>query len=226
MDRGELSPTMVHVHKVDELAVDVEPTDWPRFAGKLGDKFPLKSLRGLSGGPIYGFPRDFPNQYWIAAIQSSSRKDIKMTSRARSVSSSGVSGPRARCGRAAIALTEEIADLLTDVMGAMEEVRYGARDTFAVRLALQEAVINAVKHGHGNDPRQRVRICWVVSASAVRLVVEDDGAGFDPHLVPDPRLPENQERPGGRGVFLMRSYMSWLRFNDAGNRVLMCRYRS
>ena len=132
----------------------------------------------------------------------------------------------ARCGRAAIALTEEIADLLTDVIGAMEEVGYGARDTFAVRLALEEAVINAVKHGHGNDPRKRACIWWVVSASAVKLVVKDDGAGFDPDRLPDPRLPQNQEHPSGRGVFLMRSYMSWVRFNNAGNRVVMCRYRS
>jgi serine/threonine-protein kinase RsbW len=132
----------------------------------------------------------------------------------------------AQCGRAAIAVTEEITDLLTDVIGAMEGVGYGARDSFAVRLCLEEAVINAVKHGHRYDPRKRTRIWWVVSASAVKLVVEDSGAGFDPNRVPDPCLPENQERPGGRGVFLMRSYMSWIRFNDAGNRVVMCRYRS
>jgi len=135
-------------------------------------------------------------------------------------------GVEARCGQAAIASTQEIDDLLTDVIGAMEEVGYGGRDTFAVRLALEEAVINAVKHGHGNDPRKRARVSWVASASAVRLVVEDDGAGFDPDRVPDPCLPENQERPGGRGVFLMRSYMSWVRFNDAGNHIVMCRYRS
>jgi serine/threonine-protein kinase RsbW len=135
-------------------------------------------------------------------------------------------GVEARCGWAAIALTEEIEDLLTDVIGAMEEVSYGARDTSAVCVALEEAAINAVKHGHGNDPRKQARIWWVVSASAVELVVEDDGAGFDPDRVPDPCLPENQERPSGRGVFLMRSYMSWVRFNDAGNRVAMCRYRS
>jgi serine/threonine-protein kinase RsbW len=132
----------------------------------------------------------------------------------------------ARCGRAAIALMEEMADLLTEVIGAMEAVGYGARDTFAVRLALEEAVVNAVKHGHRNEPGKRARIWWIVSASAVTLVVEDDGAGFDPDRVPDPCLPENQLRPGGRGVFLMRSYMSLVQFNDAGNRVVMCRYRS
>ena len=133
---------------------------------------------------------------------------------------------QAGCGRAAIALTEEIADLLTNVIGAMEEVGYGVRDALAVCLALAEAVINAVKHGHGNDPRKRARIWWVVSALAVKLVVEDDGAGFDPDRVPDPFLPQNQEPASGRGVFLMRSYMSWVRFNDASNRVVMCRYRS
>ena len=106
----------------------------------------------------------------------------------------------ARCGRAVIALTEEIADLLTDVIGAMAEVGYGARDTFATRLALEEAATNAVKHGHGNEPSKRARIWWVVSASAVTLVVEDDGAGFDPDRVPDPCLSENQERPRGRCV--------------------------
>lgn len=132
----------------------------------------------------------------------------------------------ARCGRAAVALTEETADLLTDVIGAMEGIGYGTRDRFAVRLALEEAVINALNHGHGNDPCKRARIWWVVSPSAVRLVVEDDGAGFDPDRLPDPCLPQNQERPGGRGVLLMRSYMSWVRFNDAGNRVVMCRHRS
>jgi serine/threonine-protein kinase RsbW len=117
-------------------------------------------------------------------------------------------------------------DLLNDVNGAMAEVGYGARDTFAVRLALEEAVTNAVKHGNGNEPSKRARIGWVVSASAVTLVVEDDGAGFDPDRVPDPCLPENQERPSGRGVLLMRAYMSWLRFNDPGNHVVMCRYRT
>src|SRR5262245_18618918 len=104
----------------------------------------------------------------------------------------------ARFWRAAIALTEEIADLLTDVIGAMAAVGYGARDRFATRLDLEEAATNAVKHGHGNDPSKRARIWWVVSASAVTLVVQDHGAGLDPDRVPDPCLPENQERSGGR----------------------------
>ena len=57
-DVGELSPTMVYVHKLDELPDDVEPTEWPRFPGRLSENFSLKSLKGMSGGPIYGFNRE------------------------------------------------------------------------------------------------------------------------------------------------------------------------
>ena len=79
VDIGEISPTMIYVQKLDQLPDDVEETDWPRFVGKLSEKFPLKSLMGMSGGPIYGFTRQFPNMYWISAIQSGWRKDHKIT---------------------------------------------------------------------------------------------------------------------------------------------------
>jgi hypothetical protein len=76
---GELTPTMVYVHKLDVLPEGVDDTPWRRFAGKLGDKLSLKSLKGMSGGPIYGFNRDQPNRYWISAIQTEWRADLKVT---------------------------------------------------------------------------------------------------------------------------------------------------
>jgi serine/threonine-protein kinase RsbW len=56
--------------------------------------------------------------------------------------------------------------------------------------------------------------------------VADEGAGFDANQVPDPALPENRTKPGGRGVMLMREFMTWIRFNNRGNRVTMCMHRS
>jgi prepilin-type N-terminal cleavage/methylation domain-containing protein len=135
-------------------------------------------------------------------------------------------GSQADTGQRALSSTDQVPDLLADVIRVMQGVGYGAADVFAVRLGLNEAVANAVKHGHRHDPHKRARIWWAVTASAVKLVVEDEGPGFDPARVPDPSLPENQERPCGRGLFLMRAYMSWLRFNPKGNRLVMCRYRS
>ena len=59
-----------------------------------------------------------------------------------------------------------------------------------------------------------------------RAEVEDEGPGFDPGRVPDPTLPENPDRPGGRGLPLMRHFMTWVRFSRPGNRVTLCKYRS
>jgi serine/threonine-protein kinase RsbW len=108
----------------------------------------------------------------------------------------------------------------------MERAGYSSADRFAVRLALEEAVVNAVKHGHGYDPAKQVRIWWLLGASSVKFVVHDEGPGFDPTQVPDPRRPENKERPGGRGLFLIGAFMNWVRFNGRGNCLAMCRLRS
>jgi len=56
--------------------------------------------------------------------------------------------------------------------------------------------------------------------------VEDEGDGFNPSNVPDPREPEYRERPGGRGLLLMHNYMTWVRHNERGNCVTMCKGRS
>ena len=80
VDQGEVSPTMVSVTQLEELPDDIEPTSWSRFVGRLGDRFPLRSLVGMSGGPIYGFNRgQHPDKYWITAIQSGWRRDRKIT---------------------------------------------------------------------------------------------------------------------------------------------------
>jgi serine/threonine-protein kinase RsbW len=134
--------------------------------------------------------------------------------------------PESQSGRLSISSVQQLPDLFADVIRAMERVGYGVADNFAVRLALEEAVVNAVKHGHGHDPRKQVRIWWAVSASAVKLFVEDQGPGFDPAGVPDPFLAESLERPCGRGLLLINTYMTWVRFNRRGNCVAMCRRRS
>jgi serine/threonine-protein kinase RsbW len=103
---------------------------------------------------------------------------------------------------------------------------YPAKDLFAVRLVLTEALANAIRHGNRNDPAKEVRVCYHVSAERVLAEVEDQGAGFDPEQVPDPLAPENLGRPSGRGLLLMRFYTTWLRFNGRGNRLTFGKLRS
>lgn len=109
---------------------------------------------------------------------------------------------------------------------AMAAVRFSSRDQIAVDLALEEAIANALKHGNRGATDKRVTVCVCVAADRVIAEVEDEGDGFDPRSVPDPRLPAYVERAGGRGLLLMRRYMSWVRYNQRGNRVTLCKHRS
>jgi serine/threonine-protein kinase RsbW len=108
----------------------------------------------------------------------------------------------------------------------MNALGYPDWDVFAVRIALMEAVVNALWHGHGGDPSKCVRLRYLLSAEQVTAEVMDEGPGFVPERVPDPLGPQNLGRPGGWGLLLMRSFMTWVRFNGRGNSVTLYRRRS
>jgi serine/threonine-protein kinase RsbW len=112
------------------------------------------------------------------------------------------------------------------VVAAMAAAGFPETDRFAVRLALEEAVVNGVKHGHHGDATKRVRVRYHISPERVLAEVEDQGPGFDPHQVPNPCDDDRLDKPSGRGLLLMRSYLTWLRFNERGNRVTLCKRRS
>ena len=116
--------------------------------------------------------------------------------------------------------------ILDLVASSMERHGYDHKEVFGVRLALEEALVNAVKHGNRHDPTKCVRASWHVGPNRVLIEIEDEGDGFDPRAVPDPCATEYVERSCGRGVFLMRHYMSSVRYNRRGNRVTMCKRRA
>jgi serine/threonine-protein kinase RsbW len=137
-------------------------------------------------------------------------------------------GPKSQVGwhQAHLSTAQEIADALDAVAGLMAGLGFPEKDVFGVRLALEEALVNSVKHGHRNDPTKRVSLRYKVVPDCALVEVEDEGPGFDPGQVPDPTDPDNLERPSGRGLLLMRAYTSWVRHNDRGNCVTLCKYPS
>jgi len=98
---------------------------------------------------------------------------------------------------------------------------YSPAECFAVRLAIEEGVANAIHHGNRGRPGKVVRVCCEVDGTAVRVSIEDEGEGFDPSVVPDPTDESNLEIPSGRGLMLMRAYMTEVRYAPPGNRVEM-----
>jgi serine/threonine-protein kinase RsbW len=106
------------------------------------------------------------------------------------------------------------------------ECNYDHHEIFGIKLALEEAVVNAIKHGNRFDTSKKVRIACSVSTERIDLLINDEGTGFDPGGLPDPTAPENLDRPCGRGVMLMRHYMTDVRFNERGNSVTMSKIRN
>jgi serine/threonine-protein kinase RsbW len=107
------------------------------------------------------------------------------------------------------------------------EVNNFSRDgVFAVHLALEEAFINAVRHGNKMDPTKEIKIDYSVGSDKVEISMTDEGDGFDPDSVPDPRCAENLYKTKGRGLLLIRSYMDIVKFSKQGNRIHMVKHKS
>ncbi len=89
------------------------------------------------------------------------------------------------------------------------------------RVALTEALSNAMLYGNGHDPKKRVRVEVTIGSGSIVAKVTDEGNGFDPEKVPDPTTPRNITRPGGRGLFLMRKLLDEVSYNREGNSVTL-----
>lgn len=109
----------------------------------------------------------------------------------------------------------------TDILRDVEEHGYCREATFAIKLALEEALINAVKHGNQHDESKGIIVRYAVSADRTVIIVRDEGAGFPVNKVPDPTLPDRLTLPTGRGIMLMRAYMDEVCFRDDGREVYL-----
>jgi len=88
-------------------------------------------------------------------------------------------------------------------------------------VALDEAFVNAVKHGNKFDAQKLVRITAEVSKAEAKFTIEDEGEGFDVNNIPDPLDPENLFKTSGRGVLFIYNIMDEVKYNDRGNRLTM-----
>jgi serine/threonine-protein kinase RsbW len=98
-------------------------------------------------------------------------------------------------------------------------------DVFAVHLAIEEAFINAVRHGNKMEQSKAVKIDYSIESDKIEICMTDEGEGFDPEVIPDPRYGDNLYKPAGRGMLLMRSFMDVVEYSKQGNSVRMIRYR-
>lgn len=116
---------------------------------------------------------------------------------------------------------EDVERIEKAILGAVEARQYDKASCFAIRLALEEAITNAFKHGNKGDESKKVHVDCRVDDDTVSIEIQDEGEGFDPDSVPDPTESENVEIPSGRGLTLMRAFMTEVRIHPPGNKVSM-----
>lgn len=107
------------------------------------------------------------------------------------------------------------------VLKEAEDCGFCGDTLFAIKLALEEAMSNAVKHGNKCDPAKRVTIRYAVTDERLAVVVADEGGGFSPESVPDPTTRDRLPLPNGRGIMLMRAYMDVVEYRNNGAEVYM-----
>lgn len=112
------------------------------------------------------------------------------------------------------------------ILDKLDSRFFTAEDFFAIHLSLQEAFINAIKHGNKQDPAKLVHVDFNVTSDKCEVFIADEGAGFDPACLPDPTSNENLLKTSGRGILLIRSYMDFVEFNETGNVLHMIKYSS
>ena len=118
-----------------------------------------------------------------------------------------------------------IVSVFEQIRSTLIDNNFGKDDIFAIHLTLEEAFLNAVKHGNKMDPTKKITVEYSVDADKVEISIKDQGPGFKPDTVEDPRFGENLFKPGGRGLLLMNSYMDMVKYNPEGNCVYMIRYK-
>jgi len=120
----------------------------------------------------------------------------------------------------------EARKLQEEIERQLQATLFTEKEIFSIKLALEEALVNAIKHGNQFDRTKKVRIVYKVQKDRFDIEIKDEGPGFDPADVPDPTAIENLERPCGRGLMLMRYYMTEVNFSMGGNSVSMTKLRN
>jgi len=130
-----------------------------------------------------------------------------------------------RCDHAIPSKAEAGRQAVDDVLNELKAQNWAKHDIFGVHLAMEEAMVNAIMHGNCLDADKEVRVRCQISPVRVRIEICDEGNGFDPAAVPDPTDPDRLESPGGRGVMLMKAFMSRVQYNARGNCVVLEKQR-
>ncbi|PIB37010.1 serine/threonine protein kinase [Reichenbachiella sp. 5M10] len=121
-------------------------------------------------------------------------------------------------------LSENIRIIESFIDNAKEKFQFDDDIYGNIMIAVTESVNNAIVHGNKSDKDKNVDLSLKLEDSLILFTIQDEGEGFDYDTLPDPTAPENLEKPGGRGIFLMKNLCDEVKFEDDGKRVQLSFY--
>jgi serine/threonine-protein kinase RsbW len=122
--------------------------------------------------------------------------------------------------------TAAAAEVVDALLTQLRRDEWEPHDVFGVHMAVEEAIVNAITHGNKEDPEKSVSILLKSSPERLRVEIIDEGPGFNPELVPDPTCDDRLCQPHGRGLMLIRWFMSTVTYLGAGNHLVMEKERT
>ena len=121
---------------------------------------------------------------------------------------------------------DDATSFVRDVVRRLKRYEWQDKDVFGIHMALEEALMNAIKHGNANDCTKKVFAVIRIRENSFYSKIQDEGQGFDPNSVPDPCDEANLLKASGRGVALIRNLVDEVSYNSAGNTVEFCKVKS
>ncbi|MCD4831553.1 MAG: ATP-binding protein [Anaerohalosphaeraceae bacterium] len=118
-------------------------------------------------------------------------------------------------------VVSDLRKICDKILSIAVSLKYSKDDIFAMHLAMEEAFINAVKHGNNGDIEKNVTIDYTITPEKFDISVIDEGSGFTPETLADPRAGDNLFKTSGRGVLLIKSYMDFVEHAQNGRLVHM-----
>lgn len=120
----------------------------------------------------------------------------------------------------------EVRPVQDNIEAGLQANQWGDTDVFAIKLCVEEALVNAIKHGNQFDPDKKVQVNYSITDERFDILIADEGAGFNPDDVPDPTADDNLDRNCGRGVFLIKNFMTSVEYRGRGNVMAMYKVKS
>ncbi len=119
---------------------------------------------------------------------------------------------------------EDMDKAVAVILSSMDSFGYSDDAIRKMKISLTELIVNAILHGNKKDFSKKVIMGHIVDKFKALISIMDEGAGFNPDIIPDPTLPENLIKDCGRGLFIVRHYVDSMLFNDKGNRVTVVKH--